>query len=70
MEEILQRLARIETKLDQSLATGVDHEKRIREVEHWKARVVGIYLAASVFGAAILTKVLSWVSISIAATRG
>jgi hypothetical protein len=33
MSEVVERLARIETKLDTTLSTGRDHEKRLRAVE-------------------------------------
>jgi hypothetical protein len=40
-DEILQRLVRIETKLDGILREGRDHETRLRSVEKWRWLIVG-----------------------------
>ena len=67
MEEVLQRLARIETKLANELAGHTDHEGRLRSIEGWKHRVMGYSLAVSAVAAVVVTKLLSLVSISLPA---
>ena len=53
-EDVVQRLTRIETKLDAALECDKDHEKRLRAVEHrqwWMsgaAAIIGVI--ASYFG--------------------
>lgn len=48
---LVDRLARIETKLDQALSNHADHEKRIRLVERWKYALPVSALAAIAAGA-------------------
>lgn len=36
MEDLLQRLVRIETKLDMAIVDQRDHEGRLRTLERWK----------------------------------
>ena len=67
MEEVLQRLARIETKLDNTLTGHTDHEERLRTIEAWRHKAMGVYLLASAAAAIVATKVISLVSISLAA---
>ena len=54
MTEVVERLARIETKLDAALATDADHEKRLRAVEKkqwWLSGVAAVVgFLASHFG--------------------
>lgn len=55
---IVERLARIETKLDVQLTTQADHESRLRRLE----RALWIVAGFSMAGGAGLAKVLSFVS--------
>lgn len=43
----VERLVRIETKLDAFLRTQNDHEIRIRTVEGWRSRIIGMAAAVS-----------------------
>lgn len=47
---LVDRLARIETKLDTALSNHADHEKRLRVVERWKYALPVSALAAIVAG--------------------
>jgi hypothetical protein len=51
-----ERLARIETKLDQALTTQKDHEDRLRGLEKSKHWLAGVYAG----GSAVLTAVVSY----------
>jgi len=39
--EVLERLARIETKLDDTMGVRADHETRIRSLEVWRYLTTG-----------------------------
>jgi hypothetical protein len=50
-ETLAERLARIETKLDQVLRMVPEHEQRIDELESWKLRaMMCVSIAAAVWG--------------------
>lgn len=51
--EIIDRLARIETKLDAVSRTLPDHEKRIRANEHSRFRILSIASAIAFVGGLI-----------------
>lgn len=51
----LERLVRIETKLDAALADQTDHETRLRALERWKYAIPASLLSAA---GAILVAVL------------
>lgn len=46
-EDIVSRLARIETKLDSHLTTQHDHEKRIRSLEKSSWKLAGVAAAVT-----------------------
>ena len=53
-----ERLARIETKLDDALSGQEDHETRLRKLERWVGKAAGALLVVGVVASALVTKIL------------
>lgn len=54
--EVLDRLTRIETKLDQGISLIDDHERRIRALEQWRYAVPASVFAALASLIAVLVR--------------